>query len=70
MGYQRRLGSETTLVLINYGSTGAQLSVPGLSPGATLSPRYGTSTGVVINATGQAAVSMPGLSVQVYAVVP
>lgn len=68
MGYQRRLGSETTLVLINYANTSTNLTVPGLSPGATLSPRYGANTNVVIDNIGQAAVSMTGLSVQVYAV--
>ncbi len=70
MGYQRRLGSETSLVLINYGNASANLSVASLSPGATLVPRHGASASVGINATGQAAVAMPGLSVQVYTVQP
>ena len=70
MGYQRRLGSETSLVLINYGNAAATLPVDRLTPGATLAPRYGASASVAINATGQATVAMPALSVQVYTVQP
>ncbi len=70
MGYQRRLGSETSLVLINYGTSAATLSVDRLTPGAALAPRYGASASVAINTTGQANFDVPGLSVQVYTMQP
>lgn len=70
MGYQRRLGNETSLVLINYGNAGANLSVVSLPPGGTLAPRHGAAGNVAISAAGQAAVSLPAQSVQVYTVQP
>lgn len=40
VGWQRRLGRETTLVLIHYGTEPAWAEVPGLAPGARLRSAY------------------------------
>ncbi|WP_374567139.1 alpha-amylase family glycosyl hydrolase [Ideonella sp.] len=40
LGFQRRLGNERTLVLINYGTQAAQLRVPALGPGDRLAALY------------------------------
>ena len=41
-GWQRRLGRETALVVINYGTEPAWAEVPGLAPGARLKSAYPT----------------------------
>lgn len=70
IGFQRRLDSETTLILINYGTTRATLSVPNLLAGATLVARYGAAANAVVTAAGQAEVNLPGQSVQVFTIQP
>jgi glycosidase len=40
MGYQRKLGNENTLVLINYGTDAASVAVNGLASNATLVAAY------------------------------
>lgn len=69
MSYQRTLGDETTLVLINYGANAVQASVSGLAPGAGLNALYpsGTPAGLS-DAKGQAILTVPGQSMAVYAV--
>ena len=68
LSYQRKLGDETTLVLINYGPTPAQASVGHLAPGARLNALYPNATpDGVSDAKGQASVAMPAQSVAVYA---
>ena len=69
MSYQRTLGDETTLVVINYGTTPAQASVGQLPPGARLSPLYPSITPPgVSDAKGQASLAMAGQSLAAYAV--
>ena len=38
--WQRKLGTEQTLVLLNYGTAAADIAVPGLPPGARLQPLW------------------------------
>jgi glycosidase len=66
MGYQRKLGSETTLVLINYGSSATVATVNGLAANAKLAQQYGGIANLDANATGQASVSLPAQSVSVF----
>jgi alpha-amylase len=40
LGYQRRLGTERTLVLINYGREAKQVRVRGIAERAALTPLY------------------------------
>jgi glycosidase len=39
-GWQRRLGREATIVVINYGTAGAEAQIPGLPAGARLQPLW------------------------------
>lgn len=66
MGYQRKLGSETTLVLINYGSGAAPTSVSGLAANAKLVQQFGGNANLDASAAGQASVNLPGQSVSVF----
>ena len=69
LGFQRTLGTETTLVLINYAKQAVRLRVPSLPARARLTDAEGRRTAVVqANAAGQAFVLLPAQSVQVYAV--
>ena len=69
MSYQRTLGDETTLVVINYGSNAAHASVSHLLPGAKLSPLYPSAAQTAVSdATGQTSLAVPGQSLAVYAV--
>ena len=68
LGFQRRLGRERSLVLINYGQVPAAVQVPGLSPRATLRALYpSTARGVRAGPKGALHVVLPPRSVQVYA---
>lgn len=44
LGFQRRLGDERTLVLINYGAAPAQVRIPGLAAGDRLAALYPAGT--------------------------
>ncbi len=73
LGFQRTLGTETTLVLINYATRTARVTVPALPAGARLlaaeSPRGAMpSPSLRANAKGQARLVLPAQSVQVYTV--
>jgi alpha-amylase len=57
LGFQRRLGRETTLVLINYGTEAAAVTPPGLQ-GTTLRPLYPAGAAPTLR--------LPPLSVQVF----
>lgn len=69
MSYQRTLGDETTLVVINYGTSAAQASVDHLMPGASLNALYpsGAAAGLS-DAKGQTSLTVPAQSLAVYAV--
>lgn len=58
LGFQRRLGDEATLVLVNYGDA-RRIEIPGLPAGARLQPLYPADAG--------AASELPARSVRVYA---
>jgi glycosidase len=66
MGYQRKLDTETTLVLINYGNAANAVAVNSLPANATLLPRFGSTTNVPVGNTGQANITVPAQSVAVY----
>jgi glycosidase len=58
LGFERRLGKERTLVLINYGSEPKTVSVPGLGPG--------TRVGELYPARGGKRFELPPQSVRVF----
>jgi len=69
MSFQRRLGSERTVVAINYGTGAANAAVAGLPANATLASAYpALSANVAANASGQASVGLAGQSVRVFSV--
>jgi glycosidase len=71
MAFQRKLGDETTLVLINYGKAAALVPVTGLPSRAALSPAYPErAEPLQAGANGKLAIRMPPQSVAVYAVTP
>jgi glycosidase len=68
--FQRRLGNERTLVVVNYGEQPAEVEVSGLAPAAKLSPLLGAphSAGRAVRASGSgvARVSLRAREVQVH----
>jgi alpha-amylase len=67
--FQRVLGSERALVLINYGTVAVQTAVGFLPGGATLESRYPAGgANVAVDAGGNAPVAMPAQSVRVFEV--
>ena len=71
MGYQRKLGKEHTLVLINYGLASIIADVPGLPGGATLASVYPSSGGRAdSDAAGTAHIPLGPQSVRVFKVLP
>ena len=66
-GWQRRLGDETALVLINYGEQPVQARVAELSAGAAFEAAYPNDGAALrADAVGQAVVNMPGRAVRVF----
>jgi len=71
MAYQRTLGSQTSLVLINYGTRAARASFTALKPHTALVPAY--PAGVkprVTNMRGAVSLALPAQSVRVYTLQP
>ena len=69
LGYQRSLGAETSLVLINYAKQPQGVRVPSLPARALLSNTDGRRIAPLrVNAQGQARITLPAQSVQVFAV--
>ncbi len=69
LGYQRCLGAETSLVLINYAKQPTRVRVKSLSAHALLNHTDGRrSAPVRANAQGQIHITLPAQSVQVFAV--
>jgi glycosidase len=67
MGYRRRLGAETTLVVFNYGSLPAQAIVHGLAPQTALRPLWPAGAAAPgANDEGDALVALPARSLAVY----
>ena len=70
-GWQRQLGREHTLVLINYDTRSADVQVPSLPAGARLSPLWPLNAPAARAGTdGQAALLLPPQSVQVMRIRP
>ena len=66
MTFQRRVGTSTALVAINYGTSAATVSAAGLSIGGTLASAYpSTGSDVAIDAAGQASLTLSAQSVRV-----
>ncbi len=71
MGYQRRLDTEHTVVLLNYGQFAATATVEGLPAGARLQPAYPAGApAAAADATGRASIPLAPQSVQVMVLVP
>ena len=68
MGYQRKLGAEHTVVVINYGTQAASTRVAALPAAARLRSAYPAGLQADADANGQAMLSLPPQSVQVYTV--
>jgi glycosidase len=68
MGFQRRLGEEVTLVVINYGPAPAEVSVESLPAQALLAPRMGNSPSSTTDKVGIAKLNVTAQSVNVYLV--
>lgn len=65
LGFQRTLGRERTLVLINYGDTEATVSVPGLRPGQRLRAAWPRG-GAALKAAESTPVTVPPRQLRVY----
>jgi glycosidase len=70
MGYQRRFDKEHSVVLINYAKQPARVSVKALPAHARLASAFPASFTAAADASGQAAISVPAQSVQVWKVLP
>ena len=69
MGFQRTLGAERVLVLLNYGSAAASLDVGALPAGASLAPAFPTGVAAAsADNAGHARIDMPALAVRVFQV--
>ncbi len=67
MAYQRRMGSEHSLVVINYGHQATKLSIDGLAPDAALRPLYPAQTTNTVKRLQAGQIHVPSQSVQVFA---
>lgn len=67
MAYRRTLGTETTLVVINYGTQPGRIALKTLPPRAVLAPAYPVAAKTTVaNARGAAGLVVPAQSVRVY----
>ncbi|MDT7834226.1 alpha-amylase family glycosyl hydrolase [Aquabacterium sp. OR-4] len=70
LGWQRALGRERTLVLMNYATTPGQARVPGLPRGARLQALWpADAPPAAADGSGQAQVALPAQSLRVYRVI-
>lgn len=65
MGFQRVAGNEKVMVLLNYNTASANLSISNLVPGELWSPLMGTSLPSTVNTSGVMSVSVPAQSLVV-----
>ena len=71
MGFQRTLGVERVVVLLNYGNAGTTVEVASLPAGAALVNAWPAgAAGTSADATGRARIDLPGQSVRVLRVNP
>ena len=67
LGFQRQLGAETTLVMINFGKTGLGAKTKNLAPNKAFSLIYPkVALEITSDAKGMAAVTLPAQSVSVF----
>lgn len=66
MGFQRSLGTERTLVLYNYGSTGQAVNLSGLGAASSWVAEYPAASGFNALASGTVSLTLPPQSVTVY----
>ena len=68
-GFQRRLGTQRSLVLINYGTSPETLPLAGLPAGATLTAAWPAGAGgLSVDSSGMLAATLDAQSVRVYTV--
>jgi alpha-amylase len=66
MSFQRRVGTSTAVVVINYGTSAATVSVTGLTANGVLATAYpGALADVSVDASGQASVTLGAQAVRV-----
>jgi glycosidase len=71
MGFQRTFGAETTLVLMNYGATAANVVVASLPANGTLAALHKAGGGTTaVDGAGMASLVLAAKSVNVFAVTP
>lgn len=69
LGFQRKLGNEQTLVLINYATSSTNLSVANLQPNASLTSAYPENGAAASSdASGNAQIAMAAQSVMVFTI--
>ena len=67
LAYQRRLGGQLALVVINYGGKSATVTIPELGAGAAFKQVFPKSRAeVVVDARGSAKLGIPAQSVRVF----
>jgi glycosidase len=62
MGFQRVAGNEKVMVILNYDTASANISVGNLVPGEVWSPLMGLSNAATVNNAGLMQVSIPAQS--------
>jgi glycosidase len=70
MGFQRQLGSERVLVLINYGTSSANVAVQDLPANVKLASRLGLAATTSSDPTGRVTLPIGAQSVEVYLLQP
>ena len=70
MGYQRHLGNEKVLVLINYGTSNVEVPVISLPGNAKLVAKMGAVPSVNADGAGVATLAVAALSAEVYLIQP
>jgi glycosidase len=69
LGFQRTLGAERTVVVINFASTGGAVPLTGLAPGARLVRRWPASaSNLLVQSAGSLAVNLDAQSFAVFTV--
>jgi len=66
LAFQRHASTQKALVLINYGTAAATVSLSNLPASITSSPGFGSAGALTTDATGKASLTLPAQSVQVY----
>ena len=70
MGFQRHLGNEKVLVLVNYGTSSANVTVQDLPANVKLASRLGLAATTSSDPTGRVTLPIGAQSVEVYLLQP